>query len=85
MLTISPPKKSEVHLKSNSSSSSSSSVEYFTPEELDDYELLYRMCSSRNGNAIRLLFNGDISGYSSQSEADLALVSHLALDEWRLF
>ena len=46
-------------------------------DELSDYDLLEKMFSSRRGGEIRALFNGDISGYGSQSEADLALCSHL--------
>ena len=45
--------------------------------ELSDEELLERMFKSKNGVAIERLFQGDWSGYPSQSEADLALVSHL--------
>jgi len=39
---------------------------------------LKRAFSSKNGAAIECLYNGEWSGYSSQSEADLALCSHLA-------
>ena len=55
-----------------------STMEYFSSEDLTDSELLKRMFSSRNGYYIRSLFEGDISSHSSHSEADLALVSHLA-------
>ena len=51
---------------------------YFSSEDLSDSELLERMFSSRNGYNIRSLFSGNTSGHSSHSEADLALVSHLA-------
>lgn len=43
-----------------------------------DHELLERMFTSRRGDAIQALYEGDISGYPSHSEADLALASHLA-------
>ena len=43
-----------------------------------DRELLERAFVARNGNDFQRLWNGDTSGYSSHSEADLALVSHLA-------
>ncbi len=52
--------------------------EHFDPDDLSDTELLEKMFSSRNGYYIRSLFSGSILGYSSHSEADLALVSHLA-------
>ncbi|MBR1438647.1 MAG: hypothetical protein IJ587_08945, partial [Synergistaceae bacterium] len=42
-----------------------------------DRELLKKMFVSRSGIEIERLFRGDWSGYGSQSEADLALVSHL--------
>ncbi len=42
-------------------------------------ELLEIMFSNpKNGDEIRQLYNGDIYGYPSQSEADLALCNHLA-------
>ena len=44
---------------------------------LTDQELLEKMFNSRRGYEIERLFRGDWSGYRSQSEADLALVSHL--------
>ncbi len=44
---------------------------------LTDRELLEKMFASRRGVEIERLFRGDWSGYVSQSEADLALVSHL--------
>jgi hypothetical protein len=46
--------------------------------DLDDEELVRRMFAARNGAAIERLWRGDWSGYASQSEADLALCSHLA-------
>ena len=45
--------------------------------DLTDREILERMFNSRRGIEIERLYGGDWSGYSSQSEADLALVSHL--------
>jgi P4 family phage/plasmid primase-like protien len=45
---------------------------------LDDRELLERAFRSKSGNRIRALYNGDTSGYSSKSEADLALCNYLA-------
>ena len=62
---------------SNVSVPSVKSDSAFTCDELSDYDLLDKMFSSRRGGEIRALFNGDISGYGSQSEADLALCSHL--------
>lgn len=44
----------------------------------DDREVLERAFAARNGMDFRRLWNGDWSGYGSHSEADLALVSHLA-------
>ena len=52
--------------------------EYFSADNLSDNELLERMFSSRNGYDIRSLFSGNTSSYASHSEADFALVSHLA-------
>ncbi|PZA08721.1 hypothetical protein DNA98_01355 [Meiothermus sp. Pnk-1] len=47
------------------------------PVALDDQALLEKMFQAENGANIRRLWQGDTSGYSSQSEADLALCSHL--------
>jgi putative DNA primase/helicase len=48
------------------------------PVDLDDQELLERAFSASNGEKFRRLWDGDWSGYPSQSEADLALAMHLA-------
>lgn len=45
---------------------------------LDDDALLEKASNSRNGAAFQRLWSGDISGYKSQSEADMALCSTLA-------
>ena len=44
---------------------------------LTDQDLLEKMFKSRRGIEIERLYRGDWTGYASQSEADLALVSHL--------
>ena len=44
---------------------------------LTDWELIAKMFNSRRGTEIQRLFEGDWSSYRTQSEADLALVSHL--------
>jgi hypothetical protein len=49
---------------------------------LDDQELLDKVFSARNGKAVWRLFHGDISGYNSHSEADLALCSYLGFYTW---
>lgn len=46
--------------------------------DLSDRELLALAMNARNGAEFRSLWNGDISSYPSQSEADLALCGHLA-------
>lgn len=46
--------------------------------DLSETEILARAISSKNGDKIRALFNGEISGYTSASEADLSLCTHLA-------
>jgi putative DNA primase/helicase len=43
-----------------------------------DDELLEKAFAARNGDKLKGLFDGDIAGYPSQSEADLALCSLLA-------
>lgn len=46
---------------------------------LSDEELLKRMFASKNGDKIKILYNGDTSKYGDDpSSADLALCSHLA-------
>ena len=45
---------------------------------LSDVELINKAMSAKNGHIFRALWNGDISGYPSQSEADLALCNLLA-------
>ena len=49
-----------------------------SPVDADDHELLERAMAARDGGKFRQLWEGDISGYPSQSEADLALASKLA-------
>lgn len=46
--------------------------------QLDDKSVIQRMLSSKNGEKIKALLNGDWSIYVSHSEADFALCSHLA-------
>lgn len=48
------------------------------PDNLSDSELLERMFNSQHGLEIKRLYEGDITGYQSQSEAELALCNHLA-------
>jgi hypothetical protein len=50
------------------------------PENTGIYEsdLLQKAFASKNGDAIRRLYDGDIGGHLSHSEADLALCAHLA-------
>lgn len=45
---------------------------------LDDVEILDRMLNSSKGETIAALWYGEMAGYNSQSEADLALCNHLA-------
>ena len=58
------------------------------PQQLTDSQLLERMFDSQHGHEIRRLYEGDITGYPSQSEAELALCNHLAFwtghDEGRI-
>lgn len=44
----------------------------------DDTTILSKMFASKNGDKIKKIYQGDITGYPSDSEADLALCSHLA-------
>lgn len=45
---------------------------------LGDDEIIKRATAAKNGEAFSSLFNGDFSGYPSQSEADAALCARLA-------
>lgn len=45
---------------------------------ISDSELINKAMSARNGDIFRALWNGNISGYNSASEADLALCNLLA-------
>jgi hypothetical protein len=58
------------------------------PLSVDDEAILDRAFGASNGAAIRRLWEGDVGGYGSHSEADLALCSHLAFyvgrDEQRI-
>ena len=47
------------------------------PVNLEDDDLLEIMWAAKNGDSVQRLYHGDFSGYPSQSEADLALASHL--------
>src|SRR5262249_24087036 len=46
--------------------------------ELSDVELLDKAFAAENGDKLKALYRGDVGGYPSQSEADLALCSMLA-------
>lgn len=48
------------------------------PVDIPDYELLERAFNSTHGAEIQALYNGDVSGFPNQSEADLAFCNHLA-------
>ena len=48
------------------------------PQQLTDSQLLERMFNSQHGHEIKQLYEGNIDGYQSQSEAELALCNHLA-------
>lgn len=49
-----------------------------TPLELDDATLIERAKHSKNGAGFKALWEGDITGYKSTSEADIALCNALA-------
>jgi putative DNA primase/helicase len=48
------------------------------PLDMSDLDLIGKATSARNGPKFAALFSGDISGYTSASEADLALCNMLA-------
>ncbi len=47
------------------------------PDQLTDEQLWARLFACKNGDAIRSLYDGNITGYESASEATLALLNHL--------
>lgn len=49
-----------------------------TPLDLSDAEVIAKAHNARNGAAFAALWNGNISGYGSHSEADMALCNALA-------
>ena len=78
--TVAPTRENpmSVPTKNQASHNLNSQGEYFASENLSDNELLERIFASRNGYDIQSLFSGNTSKYASRSEADFALVSHLA-------
>ena len=65
------------------SSTSTTAAQYLAPSDnpsvnLNDAELIIRARGAKNGDAFSRLWDGDIAGHESHSEADLALASHLA-------
>ena len=50
----------------------------YRPLDLSDIELIEKAKAAKNGHKFAALWTGDTSGYSSASEADLALCRHLA-------
>ena len=68
------PKESEKRKQCTEQSKSESSA----TEDLSDVELWERMFNSEQGEKIRALHDGDISGYESHSQADSALCCYLS-------
>lgn len=48
------------------------------PVDLDDAELVEKAMNAKNGDEFARLWNGDTSGYTSHSEADLGMNNYLA-------
>ena len=65
-----------VKMNQNSNSEGHSTV---ATSYLSDDSVVEKAKAAKNGEAFAKLWEGGISGYSSQSEADLAVCSHLAL------
>lgn len=55
-----------------------SSTRAAAPANLSPWEIIDKAGSAKNGGKFRQLMGGDISGYNSQSEADLALCNIIA-------
>lgn len=66
------------HSESNDNKVQVNSNASLPPDNLSDSELLERMFNSQHGLEIKRLYEGDITSYQSQSEAELALCNHLA-------
>lgn len=66
------------HSESNDNKVQVNSNASLPPDNLSDSELLERMFNSQHGLEIERLYHGNITGYQSQSEAELALCNHLA-------
>ena len=52
-------------------------IDYTQSHQFSDDAIIGLMANAKNGNKIMALWKGDISGYASQSEADLALCNHI--------
>ena len=62
-----------------SSTIQSSTIQSLQSSQLTQEEILHKMFSSKNGEKIRSLYNGDLSGHNNDhSSADMALCMHLA-------
>ena len=69
----------EKYLKLSASKAESKAQQFIQPiNEDSDADILRKMFNSKHGARIQALYNGDISGYESQSNADLVLCNHLA-------
>lgn len=69
----------ETHMRREQSVTDSDMDAILTRDSyLSDASVLEKAMNAKNGQKLRTLWNGDISGYPSQSEADIALVSILA-------
>ena len=70
-----------IEKQSSAKSRSNSVLQQLLHTDLEDtdQEIIDKMFSSKNGEKIKALYNGDISSYDNDdSSADLALLSHLA-------
>jgi primase-polymerase (primpol)-like protein len=71
-------KKAEVPAKPQKAKGKKKKRQAATPENLDDAKIIKLASEAENGAKFTQLWNGDISGYGSDSEADLALANMLA-------
>ncbi len=68
----------EEYIADDSEDHADTAPEPADPVDLNDQELLEKAKNAANGQQFERLWRGDWSDYESQSEADLALCSHLA-------